>query len=80
MKLNHFILLLKKLKKRKDIEYLGFTYNVDSEENRDKLYKNVIQTVDNIKNGEEEKDNKEKENNGNQENEKQEKENKENES
>jgi len=66
----------KKIKKRKDIEYLGFTYNVDSEENRDKFYKNVVQIVDNIKSGEEEKENNEKEN---KEKEKEEKENKENE-
>jgi serine/threonine protein kinase len=49
----------KKIKRRKDVEYLGFTYKGDNEENLDKLKKNVIQIVDSIKTGDEEKEVKE---------------------
>ena len=41
----------KKVNRRKDIEYLGFTYNGEVEENKNKLYKNVIEIVDNLKTG-----------------------------
>ena len=39
----------KKIPKRKDIEFLGFTYNEENEENLDKVYKNVTQIVENLK-------------------------------
>ena len=51
---------VKKIKRRKDFEYLGFTYKGDNEDNLDKVYKNVEQIIDNLKNAEEEKE-KEKE-------------------
>ena len=44
----------KKIKRRKDVEYLGFTYKGDNEENINKIYNNVIQIVDNIKTCDEE--------------------------
>jgi len=36
----------------KGIEYLGFTYNEDNEENKEKVYRNVEQIVENLKNEE----------------------------
>ena len=42
----------KKVPRRKDIEYLGFTYNEDNEENKEKVYRNVEQIVENLKNEE----------------------------
>jgi serine/threonine kinase 38 len=55
---------VKKIKRRKDMEYLGFTYKADSEDNIDKVYKNVVQIVDNLKaeNAEKEEEKKEKTN------------------
>ena len=55
---------VKKIKRRKDMEYLGFTYKADSEYNIDKVYKNVVQIVDNLKaeNAEKEEEKKEKTN------------------
>ena len=47
---------VKKMKRRKDMEYLGFTYKGDNEDNLDKVYKNVEQIIDNLKNVEEEKE------------------------
>ena len=50
-----FYPITKKIKKRKDFEYKGFTYKEDDEENNlDKVYKNVEQIIDNLKSGEEE--------------------------
>ena len=51
----------KKIKKRKDMEYLGFTYKEENEEDSQKIYKNVVQIVDNLKTGEQEKENEKKE-------------------
>ena len=50
----------KGIKKRKDMEYLGFTYNEDNGENMQNIYKNINKIIDNFKNVEVEK---EKENN-----------------
>ena len=44
----------KKLK-RKDIEYLGFTYKGEEGEKLDKVYKDMEQIIDNLKSGEESK-------------------------
>ena len=52
---------VKKIKRRKDMEYLGFTYKADSEYNIDKVYKNVVQIVDNLKAENEEKEEEKKE-------------------
>ena len=50
----------KKIRKRKDIEYLGFTYKGDNEDNMDKKYKEIIQNIEgiNLKDEEEKKENK----------------------
>jgi serine/threonine kinase 38 len=39
---------VKKINRRKDIEYLGFTYNEENEANKEKVYKNVEQIVENL--------------------------------
>ena len=39
----------KKVPRRKDIEYLGFTYNEDNEESKERVYKNVEQIIENLK-------------------------------
>ena len=56
-KIEDFYPPTKGIKKRKDMEYLGFTYNVDNEDNMENVYKNVNKIIDNFKNGEEEKEN-----------------------
>ena len=43
--------------KRKDMEYVGFTYNEENENNMDNIYKNVNKIIDNLKNVEVEKEN-----------------------
>ena len=43
--------------KRKDMEYVGFTYNEENENNMDNIYKNINKIIDNIKNVEVEKEN-----------------------
>ena len=50
---------VKKINRRKDIEYLGFTYNEENEANKEKVYKNVEQIVENL-NAEIKKENEEK--------------------
>jgi serine/threonine kinase 38 len=50
----------KKLSKRKDIEYLGFTYKGEDNDNINKVYENVVQICDNLKNSENENENKDK--------------------
>jgi serine/threonine kinase 38 len=50
---------VKKNNRRKDIEYLGFTYNEENEANKEKVYKNVEQIVENL-NAEIKKENEEK--------------------
>ena len=53
----------KGIRKKKDMEYLGFTYKEDNDEN---IYKNVDKIIDNFKNVEIEKENENKnENNDN---------------
>ena len=51
--------------KRKDMEYLGFTYKGEDGDKLDKVYKDMEQIIDNIKSGEEIKDNIENNNNDN---------------
>ena len=46
----------KGIKKRKDMEYVGFTYNEDNEENMENIYKNINKIIDNFKNVEVEKE------------------------
>ena len=55
-----FYPIKKKLNRRKDIEYLGFTYNEENEENRERVYKNVEKLVEDL-NAEIKKENDEKE-------------------
>ena len=50
---------VKKINRRKDIEYLGFTYNEENEANKEKVYKNVEQIVENL-NAEIKKENEER--------------------
>ena len=50
----------KSIKKRKDMEYLGFTYNEENEENMENIYKNVNKIIDNFKNVEVGKENEKK--------------------
>ena len=51
----------KKAKRRKDMEYLGFTYKEENEEESEKMYKNAIQIVDNLKSEIQDKENEKKE-------------------
>ena len=53
----------KKMPKRKDMEYLGFTYKGDEADKMDKVYKDMEQIIDNLKNGEEVKKNEQSEQN-----------------
>ena len=50
----------KKIKKKKDMEYLGFTYKQENEEDSEKILKKAIQNVENLKSGEQDKINEEK--------------------
>ena len=52
----------KKVHRKKDMEFLGFTYKGENENNSEKIYKNVIQTIENLKSEISEKGN---ENSGN---------------
>jgi serine/threonine kinase 38 len=39
---------VKTIKERKDFKYLGFTYNEENEENKEKIFKNIEQIVENL--------------------------------
>ena len=67
-KIEPFYPTTKGVKKRKDMEYAGFTYNENNEENMVNIYKNVNKIIDNFKNVEVEKD-KENDKNKNEQNE-----------
>ena len=57
----------KKIPRRKDMEYLGFTLKADGD-NLDKVYKDMEQIIDNLKSGEETKNNENNNKNNNENN------------